>query len=272
MTSHVIPPGYFERPAVVRVQDYFGGGKDHYAVDRQLGRTLRAVAPWLPGSVRVNRAHGARVLNHLSRELGIDQVIDLGCGLPHEGNRSLPDEVRRIVYVDSDPAVAAHARVCLAERSGTAALLADLTDLRALLAAGEIERLDHDRPIGVLLHDVLPWLDDESARAVVRTLHACLPQGSVLSLTHATGDLADEGQMRLLTEVYQRAGILFRPRTGAAVQALLGPWTPLDGRTPAATAAWRPPSAAFNPPPFLRPGSDHSHAYALLVTTGDRTT
>nr|AHE40373.1 Hypothetical protein pFRL6_286c [Streptomyces sp. F12] len=267
----MIPPHYFQRPVVARVQDQLGGGTDNYAVDRAFARTLLAVAPWLPASVRINRGHWLRVLDYLTQGLGIDQVIDLGCGLPHDDHRRLPDSVRRIVYVDNDPVVEGHARMILAERVGTASLLVDLTDVPALLAAAPIQQLDHDRPIGVLLHDVVPWLDDATARTVLAALGAHLPAGSVLSLTHATGDFTPAGQVARLAALWQDAGIFFRPRTGTAIECLLAPWTLLGGCGLVTTATWHPPRAAFNQPLSQRAGLDHSHAYAALATTGDPT-
>ncbi|MFE9137931.1 SAM-dependent methyltransferase [Streptomyces sp. NPDC007355] len=262
MTS-VFPDGYFASPTVARVQDHLDGGTDNYLPDRDFARDLVAAAPWLPGSVRVNRAHGPRVLACLTREYGIDQVIDLGCGLPHDDNRDVPDEVRRMVYVDSDPGVEAHARMVLAERHGTVSLRADLEDTSALLAAGPIARLDRGRPIGVLLHDVLPWLGDETAHTALTALRSWLPSGSVLSVTHATTDTAPEA-MTSLTRVYARAGIGFRPRSGQQIRDLFRSWTPLEADGPVTTASWR----HF---PRLHPHWDPSHAYAILASPGDRT-
>ncbi|MFB8401235.1 SAM-dependent methyltransferase [Streptomyces sp. NPDC055912] len=272
MNGASIPPDYFTRPVVARVQDCLDGGTDNYGADRELARKLVAVAQWLRVSVRINRVHGARALDHLTRDLGIDQAIDLGCGLPHDENRNLPDAVRRIVYVDSDPGVEAHARMCLAERTGTASLLADLTDVSALLSAPPVRQLDHDRPIAVLLHDVLPWLDNDTARTTLEALHAHLPPGSVLSLTHATGDFAPGTQIQRLAELYREAGIPYWPRSGAALAALLGPWTLLGDRGLVTTATWRPPGVDFSRPPYVHTWLDHSHAYAALATTGERTT
>ncbi|MFD1829803.1 SAM-dependent methyltransferase [Streptomyces desertarenae] len=261
MTS-ALPADYFATPSVARVQDHLDGGTDNYLVDREFAHGLRAVAPWLPASVRINRAHGPRILTFFARELGIDQVIDLGCGLPHDDHASLPDAVRRIVYVDHDPGVAAHARMSLAERHGTAALHADLKDMPALLAADRVARLDRTRPIGVLLHDVLPWISDEAARTALAALKGWLPPGSALSLTHATTDTAPD-TMAGLAAHYARASIVFRPRTRQQIQDLVRPWTALDEGGPATTASWRRPP--------LHPDLDHSHAYAILASPGDRT-
>ncbi|WP_433855237.1 SAM-dependent methyltransferase [Streptomyces kronopolitis] len=260
--NSALPEGYFKRPNVARVQDHLDGGTDNYAPDRDFARDLVAAAPWLPGSVRINRAHGPRVLNCLTREYSIDQVIDLGCGLSHDNNRDVPDEVRRMVYVDSDPGVDAHARMVLAERHGTVSLRADLEDMTVLLAAGPIARIDRGRPIGVLLHDVLPWLGDDTAHTVLAVLRSWLPAGSVLSVTHATTDMAPEA-MAALTRLYEAAGIGFLPRSGPQIRDLLRSWTPLAAGGPVATASWRRSTP-------LHPRFDHSHAYAILASPGDR--
>ncbi|MGW4548545.1 SAM-dependent methyltransferase [Streptomyces violaceorubidus] len=262
MTSG-LPAGYFERPTVPRVQDRLDGGTDNYAPDRELARDLVAVAPWLPGSVRVNRAHGPRVLSCFTREYIIDQVIDLGCGLPHDDNRYVPDDVRRMVYVDSDAGVEAHARMILAERHGTASLRADLEDMPALLAAEPIARLDRDRPVGVLLHDVLPWIGDEMVPTVLAALRSWLPAGSVLSVTHATTDMAPEA-MTALSLLYEGAGIVFRPRSERQIRDLLTAWAPLETGELRTTAAWRHPT-------HVHSRFDHSHAYAIIASPGDST-
>ncbi|MEU9337178.1 SAM-dependent methyltransferase [Streptomyces sp. NPDC048290] len=259
-----MPVGHFDRPNVARVQDHLDGGTDHHAADRDFARRLVAAAPWLPASIRTNRRHGPRVLDCLTRESGIDQVLDLGCGLPHDDNRHPPDAVHRIIYIDSDPAVDAHARMILAERDGTDSLRADLTDMPALLAAQPVAGLDRSRPVGVLLHDVLPWIDDEAAHTAMAALRTWLPSGSVLSLTHAASDTAPAA-MAALTAHYASAGIAFRPRTGQQIRHLLRSWKPVERGGLVTTASWRRPT-----PPHER--LDHSHAYAVLASPGDHPT
>ncbi|MFI1312412.1 SAM-dependent methyltransferase [Streptomyces albidoflavus] len=266
-----LPANFFERPAVARLQDYLDHGRDNYLPDRQLAHQLLAAAPWVRDSVRINRTHGARVLDYFSAGLGIDQVVDLGCGLPHEHNNRRSTTFRRMVYVDNDPVVEAHARMVLAEPDGADTVLADLTDVPALAASSPFAELDHHKPVGILLHDVLPWLDDRTARTTLRMLHGHLPPRSVLSLTHATGDFAHPDQVQRLVETFEHAGMPFRPRSPAAIEDLLGPWEPLDGHGLVATADWQPPRALVAPPPLLHAQRGLSHAYATLVTTGDRT-
>ncbi|MGC4998523.1 SAM-dependent methyltransferase [Streptomyces sp. DT195] len=249
------PFHFSHHPSVARVHDALDGGSDNYFVDRDLCEKLRALAYWLPDTVRINRSHGPRILAHVTETLGIAQVIDLGCGLPHDDNTRLLEAVRRIVYVDNDPMVEAHARMALAERSGTASLLADLTDMSSLLAVPVIARLDREQPIAVLLHNVLPYLGDDDARTVLETMRKWLPAGSVLSLTHATVDF-DPTTLRQLLQVYAAATITYRPRTAEQIQSLLDGWTLLgDGLV--TTAEWRSPSTY--------PRLDHSHAHSAVA-------
>src|SRR5580692_6363678 len=104
-------------PHIARVYDYWLGGKDNFAADRELGeRTLQAY-PNLVFSVRANRAFLARTVRFLAQERGIRQFLDVGTGIPTASNthevaqRVAPDS--RIVYVDNDPMVLAHARALL---------------------------------------------------------------------------------------------------------------------------------------------------------------
>ncbi|WP_030390305.1 SAM-dependent methyltransferase [Streptomyces sp. NRRL S-241] len=261
--SSAFPDDYFSKPTVARVQDHLDGGTDNYRPDRDFARALITAAPWLPGSVRVNRAHGPRILNCLTRVYGIDQVVDLGCGLPHADNRYLPNEVRRMVYVDSDPGAEAHARMVLAERHGTASLRADLENMPTLVASEPIAQLDRGRPVGVLLHDVLPWVGVQAVHTALAALRSWLPAGSVLSITHATTDMAPKA-MGALTRLYEEAGIGFWPRSGQQIRDLLSSWAPLETGEFVTTASWGRRTA-------LHPRFDHSHAYAILASPGDRT-
>lgn len=81
---------------------------DNYAADWKRARRFVAGAHWLRVSVRLNRVHGARALDHLICDLGIDQAVDLGCGLPHDEHRNWTEAMRHIVYVDSDPDIEVH--------------------------------------------------------------------------------------------------------------------------------------------------------------------
>ncbi|WP_435060474.1 Scr1 family TA system antitoxin-like transcriptional regulator [Streptomyces sp. bgisy060] len=285
-----LPPAYDNifRPWPPRVYDFLTGGSEHYTSDSKFGRHLAETVPWLQASMWINKRHRTKGALVLARELGISQFIDLGCGYPSyygttgdselEGKREyIPphtfDVVRsvhedaRVVYVDADPYVFGHANAELAEDRGTRAMQGDARNIPALLSSYDIvEFLDLERPIGVLVHEVLPWLSDDDATLALRHLHGLLPAGSAVSLTHATGD-HDAETMAALVKAYAEAGFDYRPRSLGQVSELLSPWDLIaPGLQP--TAQWRedqPPHI----PPHLRTAlhlpADASHAYAAVT-------
>ncbi|MFE3608902.1 SAM-dependent methyltransferase [Streptomyces goshikiensis] len=284
------PPGTsnIARPWPPRIYDFLTWGSDHYAADAEFGRQLFEAAPWLQASMWINKVHRTKAALVLAQDLGITQFIDLGCGYPshwgttggsglQRGREYIPphtfDVVRtvhenaRVMYADIDDYVFGHAKTTLDEYPGTKAMQADARDIPALLARDEIiDFLDLGRPIGVILHDVLPWLTCDEAALTMRHLHELLAAGSAVSVTHATGD-EDPKAMAALVQRYAEVGIAYRPRTLTEVADLLGPWNVLDPGIQQ-TARWRdgqPPHI----PQRLRttwrlPPSD-SHAYAAVT-------
>ncbi|MEU2354451.1 SAM-dependent methyltransferase [Streptomyces misionensis] len=278
------------RPAVARVTDYLMGGTDNYEVDREFAEQLLAVAPPLRAMVQISGEFRPRAVAVLAHDLRIAQFIELGCGLPSIGLPSPPQTSKsrfpwpahtydvarafhdkpRVVYVDNDPLVAAHASVVLAEEPGTRHLHADARDVTDVLASDACRVFDYDRPVAVLAHDLLPWMNDTEAAETMHALREQLPAGSTISVTHATTDVAP-GMMAALVARYADAGILYRPRTLHQIQALLGSWTVLSpGILP--TGLWRRDQ---NLPPSINPSweknhrlppGDYSHAYAAVIT------
>lgn len=162
----------------------------------------------------------------------------------------------RVVYVDNDPVVYAHARTTLDVNSSTAAVFADIRQIGELLDDPAVRALDIRQPTGVLLNGVLHWASDESAHIVTAELREWLADGSAISVTHATTDMAPE-TMRALVGHYAEAGIDYRPRTLEQISELLAPWEILaPGIVP--TAQWRPEDGTT---PGENPG-----AYAALAT------
>ena len=182
-------------PHIARVYDYWLGGKDNFAADRVMGeRTLQAY-PNLVFSVRANRAFLARTVRFLAAGRGIRQFLDIGTGIPTANNthevaqRIAP--ASRIVYVDHDPVVLAHAKSLLTSTSegATAYLDADLRDPDTILA-GAANTLDFARPVAVMLIAVMHFIgDDAEASAIMnRLMAACVP-GSYVALSHAASDI-----------------------------------------------------------------------------------
>jgi SAM-dependent methyltransferase len=130
----------------------------------------------------------------LARRYGISQFLDIGTGLPagehvHQvARRVVPDA--RVVYVDNDPVVVAHARALLAKQPGIAAVTGDVRYPRDLLASPAVrDMLDFTRPVAVLMVAVLHFVaDDEDPWAAVRCLVDHLAPGSFLVISHVTGD------------------------------------------------------------------------------------
>jgi hypothetical protein len=185
-------------PNSARIWNYWLGGKDHYPVDRRAGDAYRAIYPEIVDVARASRQFLARAVRYLAGEAQVRQFLDIGTGLPTFNNthdvaqRVAPDT--RVVYVDNDPVVLAHARALLTStRAVTAYVDADLRDPDTILAAAA-RTLDFTRPIGLMLLGILGHIDDDDeARSIVRRLLGALPAGSYLTICDGTNDLSEAG-------------------------------------------------------------------------------
>ena len=171
-------------PHSARIWNYWMGGKDNYEVDRIAGDAYRKTAPNIVDMARASRAYLIRAVTFLTAEAGIRQFLDIGTGLPTYDNthqvaqRIAPES--RIVYVDNDPLVLAHARALLTStpEGVTTYLDADLRDPDHILEEAK-KTLDFSKPIGLMLMGILGHIPDfEQARSIVRKLHDALPSGS----------------------------------------------------------------------------------------------
>jgi hypothetical protein len=181
-----------------RVYDYLLGGKDNYAADRAAAEAVLKIAPNTRFTARANRAFLARAVRYLVREAGIRQFLDTGTGIPTSGNvhevaqAIAPDT--RVVYVDYDPIVLAHARALLNSHDAGATdyIDSDLRDTDAILShAGRL--LDLTRPAAVTLVSILHAIPDaDDPYAIVARLMSALPSGSYLAVSHMASDILDE--------------------------------------------------------------------------------
>ncbi|WP_426509596.1 SAM-dependent methyltransferase [Dactylosporangium sp. McL0621] len=179
-----------------RRYNYWLGGKDNFAVDRESGDLLAKSYPAARIAARANRAFLQRAVRYLAVEAGIRQFLDIGTGLPSADNthevaqRIAPDA--RIVYADNDPMVMAHARALLTSTPEglTRYIEEDLREPERILAHADlVEALDLDRPVALMLVAVVHFLSDQAtARNVVQTLMGALPSGSYLAMSCATKD------------------------------------------------------------------------------------
>jgi len=204
-----------------RIYDYILGGKDYFEADRRAAEGAMKANPNLASGMRENRALMRRVTAYLAGEAGIRQFLDIGTGLPtspnmHEIAQSLrPDS--RIVYVDNDPIVLAHARALLTSNAegNTAYIHADLRQPEKILSDPRlIETLDLSEPVALMMFGVLHFIPDEDdAHGIVKRLLAALPSGSYLAVQHPTRDFYAEGVGA--DRSYRSAGIAFQYRTRA---------------------------------------------------------
>jgi S-adenosyl methyltransferase len=180
-------------PSVARVYDYFLGGKDNFAADRRVVEEVARVMP--PGwnsseGAQDNRAFLRRLVRSMVTELGIRQFIDIGSGLPSQGNvHEVAQELdprTQVVYVDNDPIVLVHARALLGQDPNTGVITADLRDPEAILRDEIIHKMiDFSQPVGLLLLAILHHLaDDEDPWDIAARLREPLPSGSYLGLSH----------------------------------------------------------------------------------------
>jgi S-adenosyl methyltransferase len=195
-------PGPGEHPAfdtsvahLARVYDYWLGGKDNYAADRKAGDEAIEAYPDMISSVRANRAFLARVVRYLAGEAGIRQFLDIGTGIPtanntHEVAQSVAPSCR-VVYVDNDPIVLAHARALLTGHpdGATDYLDADLRDTATILAQAA-KTLDFSQPVAVMLIAILHVIgDDDDPYQIVATLMDAVPPGSYLAISQVASDI-----------------------------------------------------------------------------------
>ncbi|WP_232330526.1 SAM-dependent methyltransferase [Nocardia fusca] len=209
-----------------RMYDYFLGGKDSYDADRAAAEQALRNFPAVRLTARTNREFMRHATRYLT-EQGIRQFLDIGTGIPTEPNlhqvaQGLAPE-SRVVYVDNDPIVLAHARALLvsSEEGRTAYIQADAGDPEAILAAPELRAtLDLSQPVAVSLMALLHFVPGD-VYEIVNTLMAPLAPGSYLAMSHVTTEFDDgpddpDGMARLL-QVYADRGIPVRPRTRAEV-------------------------------------------------------
>jgi SAM-dependent methyltransferase len=190
-----VPPSVNDKvPTIARVYDYWLGGKDNFAVDRELAEKLMQADPMTRAGTLANRAFLGRAVRFLAGEAGIRQFLDIGTGIPtannvHEIAQSV-DPGCRVVYVDHDPMVLAHARALLKSVTApTAYIDADARDTAKILAEAA-RTLDFTQPVAVMLVGLLHCIPDaDDPHRLVAELTAAVPPGSYLAISHPAADI-----------------------------------------------------------------------------------
>ncbi|MET8259085.1 SAM-dependent methyltransferase [Micromonospora sp. NPDC005205] len=179
-------------PHSARVWNYWLGGKDNFAPDREVGEQVRAVFPEIVEAARYSRAFLRRAVTYLAAEAGVGQFLDVGTGLPtadntHEVAQRITPRAR-VVYVDNDPMVLAHARVLLSssQEGATQYVDADLRDPEKIVQDAR-ETLDFNEPIALMMLGVMGHVEKPAeAQAIVTALVSSLPSGSFLAMSDGT--------------------------------------------------------------------------------------
>jgi len=207
-----VPPGVDPAtPAPARLYDYYLGGTNNFAADRIAAERLRLSLPELSDAAWANRGFHQRAASWLAEDKGIRQFIDIGAGLPTQGNTHLvvrriaPDA--RVVYVDHDPMVLAHAQQLLGGTASTTLVLGDLRDPDSVLGhPGLRELIDFSQPTGLLMTAVLHFVADEADPwGLVQRYTSAFVPGSYLVLSHATGDRLPPRAIRAMLKTYENA-------------------------------------------------------------------
>ncbi|MEU4832566.1 SAM-dependent methyltransferase [Streptosporangium sp. NPDC023615] len=205
-------------PNAGRMSDYYMGGKDNFAADRETARMALELAPELPALTREGHRFHRRVLRFLVGT-GVRQFVDIGCGLPtqHSVHRILRDLApdARVVHVDRDPMMVVHTRAVLREDGPAVAVEADVRDTERLLRhPGLTATIDLDAPVAVLLFSSLTRLsDDVEAMQITTALQKALVPGGHLALSHAVSDLRPETTAKL-SALYRERGSIAGPHRG----------------------------------------------------------
>jgi O-methyltransferase involved in polyketide biosynthesis len=240
-------------PHSARVWNYLLGGKDNFAVDREAGDQYRAVFPDIMDIARADRAFLGRAVRYLAGEVGIRQFLDVGTGLPtldntHEvAQRVAPES--RIVYVDNDPLVLAHARALLTSSPEGACnyIDADLREPDKILEAAA-QTLDFTRPIAIMLLGILHFVSDTGeVQAIIDRLVDAVPSGSHLALTHATLELGGQANAEAQASWNEKAAVPLTPRTRQQLATLVGKLEVLEPGI-VTMNQWRPDEAAPRQP------------------------
>ena len=237
-----------------RVYNYWLGGKDNFAADREAAEQAIAANPGIVADVRENRAFLVRAVRYLAGECGIRQFLDIGTGLPvadntHQVAQAVAPDAR-IVYADNDPIVLLHARALMSSTPQGACdyVEADLRDTAAIVQAAS-RTLDLGAPVALMLLIVLHLIPDaDGPYGIVSDLAGALPPGSYLVVSHPASDIRPEEMAEMTRRVNQRmSGPMATMRDRAAVARFFDGFDLLPPGV-VQPQQWRPEPAAFSPP------------------------
>jgi len=233
-----------------RVWNYWLGGKDNFAADREAGDRVLAMFPGIVEVARADRSFLGRAVRFLAAGQGIRQFLDIGTGLPtadntHEVAQRIAPETR-VVYVDNDPLVLVHARALLTSTPpGVTAYIDADVHRPSRIIDGAAQTLDFGRPIGVMMLGILNFvLDTATAGAIVNHVMDAVPSGSYLVMSHPTAELGGEANAEAMRFWNAHATPPITARDGAEISRFLTGLEPVEpGLVPC--NRWRPDPAGL---------------------------
>jgi hypothetical protein len=249
------------KPNVARVYDAMLGGKDNFAADREFVAEVLRFAPMAPLGAIANRQFLRRVVRYLVVEAGVTQFLDLGSGLPTQGNVS---EVAhqfspraRVVHVDNDPVVYTHSKALIADAQTTDFVLGDVRGSDEILAHPAVRSMiDFGQPVGLLLFAILHHVDDgDRPEQIMAGLRAAMPSGSYLAVSSLRLPGLELPELRAVTTEGEKlmTGTLgpMRWRDDNEILSWFGDWELVSpGLVP--LGDWRPPVQGHTPYPELQ--------------------
>jgi hypothetical protein len=241
--SRVIGEVDASRPNPARMYDYYLGGKDNFPADRRAAGEVLAIVPEVPALVAEGRAFLRRAVRFLAGEVGVTQFIDLGAGLPTQGNTHEVAQAvtpgARVVYVDNDPVVVTHGQALLATDT-TVMVHGDLRDPDAILGDPLVrETIDFEAPVAVLLLSILHFIrDEEDPAGIVARFRDSVAAGSYLALAHASADVWPELAEKVAA-VYARSSAPLVTRSRIEIETLFNGFELVEPGLVRA-AHWRP--------------------------------
>ena len=245
------------RANIARMYSHWLGGKDGFAADRAAADAILARFPEVAGVARANRAFLARAVRHAAQQ-GVSQFIDIGAGLPASPNvheiarEETPDA--RVVYLDRDPVVLAHARALLAVDDSIAVVAGDVRDpARALADRGLARLIDAGEPVCVILGAVLHFLAADEADEAVAVFRRWMAPGSYLVISAGTSTGTDPELLRQLQAAYADT----TPVTGRTAEEITAWFDGLSLARPGVVDVW-----AWRPDSIQRPAQSRARILA----------
>ena len=226
MHSLDIPQGVnMSVPNAARMYDHYLGGDNNFQADRDAAEHVLRIAPWIRPTALENRAFLGRAVRYLAADAGIQQFVDIGTGLPSQGNVHEVahgiDPGIRVAYADHDPIVLGQARAMLARTDNAVIVRGDLRRPDSVIAHPDLAGfVDWDQPVAVLMIAILHFItDEEDPAGILARFRQVMAPGSYLAFTHIHHE-GDEDAVRKVLDIYRGASVPLVIRTRGEIAAL----------------------------------------------------